>query len=67
MLDLTASSGVAERFPAWSPDGKWIAYFSDRTGEYELTLGPAEGPGGEQTMTHLGPGFRYHPQCSPDA
>jgi len=65
--DLTSSSGVAERFPAWSPDGKWIAYFSDRSGEYELTLGPAEGPGGEQTMTHLGPGFRYHPQWSPDA
>src|SRR6185295_15487534 len=34
--NLTHSSGMAERFPAWSPDGKWIAYFSDRTGEYEL-------------------------------
>ena len=41
--DLTESSGVAERFPAWSPDGKWITYFSDRTGEYELTLRPADG------------------------
>ena len=65
--DLTASSGVAERFPAWSPDGKWITYFSDRSGEYELTIGPAEGPGGEQTLTNLGPGFRYKPQWSPDA
>ena len=36
--NLTRSSGVAERYPAWSPDGKWIAYFSDRTGEYELTV-----------------------------
>jgi tricorn protease len=65
--NLTESSGVAERFPAWSPDGKWIAYFSDRSGEYELTLRPADGKGAEQMLTKLGPGFRYQPQWSPDA
>ncbi|MEP6668287.1 MAG: PDZ domain-containing protein [Chthoniobacter sp.] len=65
--NLTETSGIAERFPAWSPDGKWIAYFSDRTGEYELTIRPADKPFGEQTLTHFGPGFRYQPQWSPDA
>ena len=65
--NLTHSSGVAERFPAWSPDGKSIAYFSDRTGEYELTVRKAEGPGGEETLTTLGRGFRYSPQWSPDS
>ena len=40
--NLTRSSGVAERSPAWSPDGKTIAYFSDRSGEYELTIRPAD-------------------------
>ncbi|MCE9611002.1 MAG: PDZ domain-containing protein [Chthoniobacter sp.] len=65
--NLTASSGVAERYPAWSPDGKWIAYFSDRTGEYELTLLPADGKGAEQVQTQLGAGWRYQPQWSPDA
>src|SRR5262249_53778322 len=36
--NLTRTSGVAERDAAWSPDGKWIAYFSDASGEYELYL-----------------------------
>src|SRR6266850_534522 len=65
--NLTRSSGVAERFPAWSPDGKTLAYFSDRSGEYELTLRPADGSGEEQVLTKLGPGFRYQPQWSPDS
>ncbi len=65
--NLTRTSGFAERSPAWSPDGKWIAYFSDRTGEYELTMRPADGSGEEQTLTKLGPGFRYRPCWSPDS
>jgi tricorn protease len=66
VLNLTNSSGVAERFPSWSPDGKMIAYFSDRSGEYELTLRPADGAGEEKSITKLGPGFRYRPFWSPD-
>ncbi|MRR36003.1 peptidase S41, partial [bacterium] len=65
--NLTRSSGVAERHPAWSPDGKLIAYFSDRSGEYELTVRNADNTGEEQTLTTLGPGFRYQPQWSPDS
>ena len=34
--NLTNSSGSAERDPAWSPDGKFISYFSDRSGEYRV-------------------------------
>lgn len=34
--NLTRTDGVAERDPAWSSDGRWIAYFSDQSGEYEL-------------------------------
>ena len=65
--NLTRSSGVAERYPAWSPDGKSIAYFSDRSGEYELMLRPADGSGAEQTLTKLGKGYRYTPYWSPDS
>ncbi len=66
VLDLTRSSGVAERNPSWSPDGKSVAYFSDRSGEYELTVRPADGSGAERTLTSLGAGFRYTPYWSPD-
>jgi tricorn protease len=64
--NLSRTSGAAERFPAWSPDGKHIAYWSDAGGEYELTLIPAGG-GEPKTLTTLGPGFRYRPYWSPDS
>jgi tricorn protease len=67
VVNVTRSSGVAERYPRWSPDGKTLAYWSDRSGEYELTLRPADGTGPERKVTSLGPGFRYAPQWSPDS
>ena len=70
----TRTDGIAERSPAWSPDGVHVAYFSDATGEYELTLRRADGVAmeggnerGERTVTSLGPGFRYAPNWSPDS
>jgi tricorn protease len=39
---VTRTDGVAERDPAWSPDGKWIAYFSDEGGEYQLWVRPSD-------------------------
>lgn len=66
VLDLTRTPGAAERYPALSPDGKQVAYFSDRSGEYELCVRPADGSGAERQVTHLGPGFRYRISWSPD-
>ena len=43
--NLTNTPGAAERDPAWSPDGKWIAYLSDESGEYELHLREHTGKG----------------------
>ncbi|MEO8448928.1 MAG: peptidase S41, partial [Gemmatimonadota bacterium] len=66
VVNLTQSSGVAERLPSWSPDGTQIAYWSDRSGEYELTVRPADGSGAERKLTSYGPGYRYRPYWSPD-
>lgn len=67
VFDLTQSSGSAERSPAWSPDGKQVAYWTDRTGEYELAIRPADTRGEEKILTTLGPGFRYQLFWSPDS
>jgi tricorn protease len=66
--DLTNSPGVADRDPAWSPDGKWIAYFSDESGEYALHLRDQSGMG-EVRKIDLGnpPSFFYSPTWSPDS
>ena len=65
--DLTQSSDVSEKFPAWSPDGKYIAYWSDRSGEYELTLKDIAGDGAEKKLTSYGAGYRYNIYWSPDS
>jgi tricorn protease len=57
---------VAERDPAWSPDGKTIAYFSEAGGEYRLMLRDQNGPGDETAIQLDGPSFYYTPVWSPD-
>lgn len=66
--DLTNTTGAVERDPAWSPDGKWIAYFSDESGEYALHLRDQSGMG-EARKIDLGqpPSFYYSPRWSPDS
>ncbi|HET6575685.1 MAG TPA: PDZ domain-containing protein [Fimbriiglobus sp.] len=65
--NLTVTPGVADRDPAWSPDGQTVAYFSDASGEYELHLRPQNGIG-EVKKFKLGdaPSFYYSPRWSPD-
>jgi tricorn protease len=65
--NLTATSGVAERYPAWSPDGKWIAYFSDKTGEYQFYIQRSDGKGKSRMIKFEEPSFYYVPVWSPDS
>ena len=66
--NLTNTPGAADRDPAWSPDGKSIAYFSDESGEYSLTFARQDGRG-EVKKIKLGdaPSFFYNPSWSPDS
>ncbi len=66
--NLTKTPGTAERDPAWSPDGKSVAYFSDTSGEYQLFIRSQEGLGVPKVID-LGPvpSYFYSPHWSPDS
>lgn len=66
--NLTQTSGVMERSPAWSPDGQSVCYLSDEGGEYRLVVRPASGSGEPKSYV-LGeaPAFYYGPTWSPDS
>lgn len=65
--NLTRTDSVAERDASWSPDGRWIAYFSDATGEYELYVAQSDGKGETKQLTEGGNTYRYEPIWSPDS
>jgi tricorn protease len=65
--NLTQTPGIREKYAAWSPNGKWIAYFSDRTGTDELFLMPQDGMGDEVQVTDNGKVFRLPPEWAPDS
>ncbi len=64
---ITDTDGVFERTPAWSPDGKHIAWMSDATGEYELYVAAADGRGEPRQLTSGSSTFYYDPTWSPDS
>jgi tricorn protease len=65
--NLTQTPAVHERFPAWSPDGKSIAYFSDASGEYELHVAAQDGKSAAKKYKLGGSGFYGSPTWSPDS
>ncbi len=64
--NLTNSPGAHEREPAWSPDGKLIAYVSDEGGGYRLHLAPQDGKGEHRVIDLGGAGFYFGLEWSPD-
>jgi tricorn protease len=65
--NLSHSSGSAEHDPAWSPDGKYISYFSDRSGEYKLVIETPDGLTPPREIPLEGRYHYYTPSWSPDS
>ena len=64
--NLTSSVAANDRSPAWSPDGKSIAWFSDEGGEYQLMIGAQDGKGTPRKIALNGAGFYADSRWSPD-
>ena len=65
--NLTQTPAVHEQSPAWSPDGAFVSYFSDASGEYELHVAPQDGKGAVRKFKLGGAGFYGTNQWSPDS
>ena len=65
--NLSHTPDAREISVSWSPDGTWIAYLSDATGEYELYVRPQDGTGEPRQVTRDGNVWRFPPVWSPDS
>lgn len=65
--NLSRTSDAREIRVSWSPDGRWIAYLSDLTGEYEIYLRAQDGSGEPRRLTDNGGVWRFAPVFSPDS
>ena len=63
--NISDTPGSREMYPQISPDGKWIAFFSDKSGEYQLYMQKTEG-GYWVELTNGLDKFVYHLSWSPD-
>ncbi len=64
---LTTTSGASERLPSWSPDGRWVSYFSDEDGEYELYITQSDGKGETRQLTDGNMTYFMGSSWSPDS
>ncbi len=65
--NITGQTGVHNRYPAWSPDGRHVAWFSDKSGEYKLMIGDQLGREEPKVISFENPSFYYSPVWSPDS
>ena len=64
--NLTRSSGAHDKWAAWSPDGRSIAYLSDADGEDALYVTAQDGSGEPRRVAAVEGGYLYRPVWSPD-
>jgi len=66
-VNLTRTRGVREMYPAWSPDGQWIAFISDKTGDYEIYIMDPKKEKKTVQLTHDHKGWKLPPTWSPNS
>ena len=64
--NLTRTPGSRERFPQISPDGARVAFYSDRSGEYQIYVADASGDKAWEPLTTELDRYAYHLEWSPD-
>jgi tricorn protease len=64
---ITRTDGTIERHPTWSPDGQWIAYTSDETGNYEVYVTQSDGRGETTRLTNRRGSYIEGLTWSPDS
>lgn len=67
IINLTKTQGVRELYPAWSPNGKYISYYSDATGEYEVYLLENKEGASPRQLTTGSAAWKYEAEWSPDS
>ena len=65
--NLTKTAGKHERDSKWSPDGKWIAFIADYSGENEIYITKADGGGKPAQITKGADTYKYGLLWSPDS
>lgn len=65
--NISNAPGSHERFPAWSPNGKWISYISDKNGRYELVLRDQKGVDEPMYISLGKDNYYFQPTWSPDS
>ncbi|RLD62635.1 MAG: protease [Bacteroidetes bacterium] len=65
--NLTETSNIHDREAVWSPDGKYIAYISDKTGEDEIYLIKQDGSETAVQLTKNTNIYKFELQWSPDS
>ena len=65
--NLTSTQGIREIYPRWSPDGKYISYYSDASGEYEIYLLENKKGASPKQLTSGSSAWKYDTEWSPDS
>lgn len=67
IVNLTNTQGVREIYPTWSPNGKYIAYYGDASGEYEIYLLENKKGAKPRQLTSNSTAWKYEAEWSPDS